>query len=234
MIYGIQKTAFVDCPGIPSKGIPPSLCTVLFFGGCNLRCPYCHNKDIVLKNTEPFDVDEVFELLISRKHLIEWVCISGGEPTIYEDKLVDFVKSLKTMNFKIKLDTNGTNPSVVKNISEFVDYFAVDVKTINYKLCNSSDGFFKLMDTLWYLSRMDKPFLLRTTIYPPFVGEYFIRYVLDVLKNLNIKNIDWFFNAFDNKNVLEEKAKVYPSTTGEYIKNLLKDIEIPEDIHIHF
>ncbi|MGC9287211.1 MAG: hypothetical protein ACP5E7_06635, partial [Hydrogenobaculum sp.] len=62
----------------------------------------------------------------------------------------------------------------------------------------------------------------------------FIRYVLDVLKNLNIKNIDWFFNAFDNKNVLEEKAKVYPSTTGEYIKNLLKDIEIPEDIHIHF
>jgi len=134
----------------------------------------------------------------------------------------------------LKLDTNGTKPLVIKDVCEFVDYVALDVKTINYKLYNSNDGFFKLIDTLCYLSRIDKPFLLRTTLYPPFVGEYFIRYMLDVFKNLDIKNIDWFFNAFDNKNVLEEKAKAHTSTTSEHIKNLLKDIEIPQDIHIHF
>ncbi|GAB6078986.1 anaerobic ribonucleoside-triphosphate reductase activating protein [Hydrogenobaculum acidophilum] len=234
MIYGIQKISFVDCLGVPSKGIPPSLCTVLFFGGCNLRCPYCHNKDIVLKNTKPFDVNEVFELLKSRKHLVEWVCISGGEPTVYEDKLLNFLKSLKTMNFKIKLDTNGINPSVVKDISDFVDYFAIDVKTIDYNHCNHKDGLFKVVKTILYLHETNKPFILRTTCYPPFVNEYFILYMLDVLSNLNIKHIDWYFNPFDNQNVLEEKAKAYPSTTKDDIKKLLENIEIPPHISIHY
>ena len=234
MIYGIQKTSFVDCPGVPSKGIPPSLCTVLFFGGCNLRCPYCHNKDIVLKNTKPFDVKEVFELLKSRKHLVEWVCISGGEPTVYEDKLLSFLKSLKTMNFKIKLDTNGINPSVVKDISNFVDYFAIDIKTVDYSYCNHKDGLFKVVKTILYLHKTNKPFILRTTYYPPFVNEYFILYMLDILSNLNIKHIDWYLNPFDNKNVLEEKAKAYPSTTKDDIKKLLENIEMPSYIHIYY
>jgi len=234
MIYGIQKTSFVDCPGVPSRGIPPSLCTVLFFGGCNLRCPYCHNKDIVLKNTKVFDINEVFELLKSRKHLIEWVCISGGEATIYEGKLLDFLKSLKTMNFKIKLDTNATNPTVVKDVCEFVDYFAIDVKTTDYSFCKNKEGLFKVVKTILYLSKIRKPFLLRTTVYPPFVNEYFIVYILDILTNLNIKNIDWYFNPFDNKNVLEESARVYPSTNREYIKEIFKNIEVPPHINIHY
>ncbi len=234
MIYGIQRTSFVDCSGCPSFGIPPSICTVLFFGGCNLRCPYCHNKDIVYKTSKEFEIEYVFELLLSRKHLIDWICISGGEPTIYKNELKDFLKSLKTMGFHIKLDTNGTSPSVLEHIQEFVDYIALDVKAIDYKLCEDKDGFSKLIKSISLLSKAKKPFLLRTTFYPPFVGEHFVRYILNVLMDLNVKNIDWYFNPFDNKHVLKEEAKVYDSTTKEDIENLLKDITPPPSVHFYW
>ncbi len=234
MIYGIQKTSFVDCPGVDFGmiHIPPSLCSVLFLGGCNLRCPYCHNKDIVLKTIEPIDDNFVFELLEKRKHLINWICISGGEPT-ENDGLYDLLKILKHSGYYIKLDTNGLNKEAISSIKDFVDYFAIDIKALDYKPLGDKNGFNKLVGSIEYLIEIEKPFLLRTTVYPPYVDEVFIKSVLEYLnfilkaKNKAHIKINWYLNPFDNMHTLNKEASKCQSTDKAYIKELLKDIVNP-------
>jgi pyruvate formate lyase activating enzyme len=118
-IAGWVKNSFIDYPGTVS--------TVLFFSGCNLRCPYCHNPGIV-QNASPRDIPfrDILDFLVKRKNLIEGVVLSGGEPTIHE-ALETIVQEIRSLEYKIKLDTNGMLPEKIKKIAP--DYLALDIKT---------------------------------------------------------------------------------------------------------
>lgn len=122
-ICGIQKTSLVDYPG--------QMATVIFTGGCNFNCPYCHNSQLIPRDVEPeYTVGATLDLLYRRKHLIDSVVISGGEPTLQPD-LHGFISKIKnTTDFKVKLDTNGSNPDVLKKLIDdgLVDYVAMDIK----------------------------------------------------------------------------------------------------------
>ncbi len=122
-IYGMEKLSMVDFDG--------HLCTTLFLGGCNFRCPYCQNSDLVyLKNISSIPEAEIFDYLSKRKGIIDSVCISGGEPTLYP-QLYNFISKIKDLNLLVKLDTNGTNPALLQKLidNKKIDYVAMDIKS---------------------------------------------------------------------------------------------------------
>ena len=122
-IQGFQKMTLLDFPGAVA-------CTV-FTGGCNLRCPFCHNADLVRTPTMYVNMlPQVMEYLEKRKGLIDGVCVTGGEPLLQPD-LQDFLKTVKEMGYRIKLDTNGSLPDKLSRILKtgLVDYVAMDVKS---------------------------------------------------------------------------------------------------------
>jgi len=119
-IAGIQKLSLLDYPSLT--------CATIFLSGCNFRCPFCHNAPL-LTETENLSYNEVLLFLQSRTKLLDAVCISGGEPTIYPlQELQNFIADCKNLGYKVKLDTNGTNPQKLKNLLPSLDYVAMDIK----------------------------------------------------------------------------------------------------------
>ncbi len=122
-IYGMEKLSLVDYDGY--------VASTVFTGGCNFKCGFCHNSALVLdyNKIESMAESEVLEYLTKRKGIIEGLCITGGEPTLNPD-LPEFIEKAKAVGVKVKLDTNGTNPEMVKYLCEsgLVDYFAMDIK----------------------------------------------------------------------------------------------------------
>ena len=121
-ISGIQKMTLLDFPGKVA-------CTV-FLHGCNYRCPFCHNAELLEGKPEPLmTVEEFLSFLKKRVGLLDGVCISGGEPTL-SPGLEGLMKEIKSMGFAVKLDTNGSRPGVLKELvaEGLVDYVAMDIK----------------------------------------------------------------------------------------------------------
>lgn len=122
-IQGLQKTTLLDFPG--------RVAATVFLGGCNFRCPFCHNGDLVLSPaTEPaFSRDEVLSYLKKRSRILDGVCVTGGEPTLQPD-LASFLAQIKALGLAVKLDTNGYRPEVLKALcrESLVDYVAMDIK----------------------------------------------------------------------------------------------------------
>ena len=123
-IMGLQKVTLLDFPGKVA-------CTV-FFGGCNLRCPFCHNASLVLpRGEEPvMSEEQFFALLRKRQGILDGVCITGGEPLL-QPELPRFITDVRALGYSVKLDTNGTMPERLAPIlaSKSVDYVAMDVKS---------------------------------------------------------------------------------------------------------
>lgn len=122
-IHGLNKLTLLDYPG--------HMACLIFTGACNYRCPFCHNASLVLNpNSQPaISEEEIFAFLLSRKDILEGVCISGGEPTLQAD-LPEFIRKIRTMGFHVKLDTNGSRPGILKNLlgEGLLDYVAMDIK----------------------------------------------------------------------------------------------------------
>lgn len=122
-ICGFQKMTMLDFPGKVA-------CTV-FTGGCNFRCPFCHNALLVteIDNENTFDEDEIITYLHKRKGIIDGVCITGGEPLLQKD-IAEFLRKVKATGMPVKLDTNGSYPEKLRElVSEgLIDYVAMDIK----------------------------------------------------------------------------------------------------------
>lgn len=121
-IHGLQKMTLLDFPGHVA-------CTV-FLGGCDWRCPYCHNYELATGQVPPvMEEEELFAFLAKRKGLLDGVAITGGEPCLRRD-LPDFIAKIRELGFPVKLDTNGTHPAVLKEILDqhLVEYVAMDIK----------------------------------------------------------------------------------------------------------
>lgn len=127
-INGFNKVTLLD--------YPKHLAATIFLGGCNMRCSFCQNASLVIDPTSvpAISVDEILSYLDKRKGIIEGVCITGGEPTIYPE-LHDFIKLIKSKGVLVKLDTNGSNPSLLKSLAEerLIDYVAMDIKNSKEK-----------------------------------------------------------------------------------------------------
>lgn len=127
-ICGFQKMTTLDFPG-------KIACTV-FTGGCNFRCPFCHNALLVtdIDENAVFSEDEILTYLYKRKGILDGVCITGGEPLIQKD-ITEFIEKVKETGMLVKLDTNGSNPKKLKELVEngLVDYVAMDIKNSKAK-----------------------------------------------------------------------------------------------------
>ncbi len=127
-IHGFNKTTLLDYPG--------HLASTIFLGGCNFRCPFCHNASLVLSpaGQPTIPEEEVFKNLKKRTGIIEGVCITGGEPTLYPG-LTGFIRKIKELGFLVKLDTNGNNPHIIKELIKngYLDYVAMDIKNSRAK-----------------------------------------------------------------------------------------------------
>ena len=162
-IYGLQKTTLVDYPG--------HVATTLFTGGCNFRCPYCHNGDLVigLEDIEPYAMEDIFSHLQKRKAVLDGVVISGGEPTLQAD-LPDFIRQIKELGYLVKLDTNGTNPAMLHSLVEegLVDYVAMDIKHSRAKYASIShaadDSLESIAASVDYLKEGHVDYEFRTTL----------------------------------------------------------------------
>lgn len=135
-LCGLQKTTLLDYPG--------HVAATVFLGGCNFRCPFCHNSGLIGSDAKPlFTEEEILGFLQKRKGILEGICVTGGEPTLQAD-LEAFLKKGKDLGYLIKLDTNGYRPEVLKKlISEgLIDYVAMDIKAgrNNYEIASGFSG----------------------------------------------------------------------------------------------
>jgi len=177
-IGGFQQLTLVDFPGL--------VAATVFTQGCNFRCSFCHNPELVLPELfgEPLPVEVIFDFLSSRQGKLQGLVITGGEPTLQEG-LPDFIARVKKMGFAVKLDTNGSRPEVLSSLIDLhlIDYFALDIKSslIRYPqvtgiACDTA----KIKESIDLIVKSGIPYQLRTTL----VKEFCSREDLDAIQSL--------------------------------------------------
>ena len=121
--YGLQKLTLLDYPG--------NMAATVFTGGCNFRCPFCHNRSLVFLNENDSEIDneDIFDFLKSRNKILDGICITGGEPLLHKG-ITAFIKRVRDLGLKVKLDTNGSNFEALRRLidEKLVDYVAMDIK----------------------------------------------------------------------------------------------------------
>jgi len=219
-IRGLFKTSLVDYPGKVSA--------VIFIGGCNLRCGYCHNPELALNNPaiEKIEESEVLEFLKKRKGLLDGITVSGGEPTM-DRGLIPFLEKVRTLGLSIKLDTNGFFPRVVYECLEkkLIDYAAVDVKTSpeKYPLLTGKDISFKdVLSTLEILKNSLTDFEIRTTCVPGFATVDDIKKIGEATGRLK----KYYLQQFVNTNtLLDSGIKMLNPYSADYLRQLKAEAE---------
>lgn len=222
MIQTIVKTSMVD--------YPREIATTLFTGGCNFRCPFCQNAELVL---HPYDVpgytrDQIMNHLEDRRNILTAVCISGGEPTLWGTELTDLCREIKTLGYKIKLDTNGTRPDVIRNLinSDLIDYVAMDIKTSleNYPKVSGipNPDTQKIRDSVELLFNSDIPFEFRTTVVKELHSERDFEKIADWLKGAPAYYLQRYWN--NENNIQTGLSPETPDTMQEYLRILQKTI----------
>ena len=222
-IYGLEKLSLVDYDG--------KICATVFAGNCNFKCGFCHNSALVedYSKLPTYSEQEIFEYLTKRKGVLEGVCVSGGEPTLDAD-LPNFLEKLKTLGYSVKLDTNGTNPSMVKSIIDngLADYIAMDIK-------NDKDNYAKIIGFERYdTSKVEKTVELlmseninyefRTTLIDNYHKKQNIISICEWIKGANkyclqkFKDSGSCLNSQGLTAVGDTKAKEFLQIANKYVK----------------
>lgn len=160
-VAGWQGLSLIDYPG--------KMSAVIFLAGCNMRCHYCHNRQILDTSKNVLSFEKVLELLRQRLGWLDGVVVTGGEPTMSLE-LIPILRALRSLGLLIKLDTNGTRPDVVKQVVDLklVDYVALDVKAPAAKHISITGlPISAVLNTVRYLKTQNSvPYMLRTTLSP--------------------------------------------------------------------
>lgn len=167
-IAGFQPLSLIDFPG--------TVCSIVFTQGCPFRCVYCHNPELIPVERDglwqPISEEHVFATLEKRKNIVEGVCITGGEPTVQAD-LVEFIRRVKALGLRVKLDTNGVHPQKIEELlqEQLVDFFAMDLKHVWPRYHEIIGlGHQKIVEnakkTAQILQESGVPYEFRTTVYP--------------------------------------------------------------------
>jgi pyruvate formate lyase activating enzyme len=215
-IKGFLETSFVDWPG--------KVCAVLFLAGCNFRCPYCHNHELVLNpHRHPsISMDSIMDRLNSFKGWIDGVCISGGEPTV-NDNLLDLMRRVRNSGFLVKLDTNGTRPDLLHELIEegLLDYVAMDVKAPPFFEAYSivtgvSAPIRAVQESIRLLKENKVPYEFRTTVIPAFHGEPEIAAMADYLAGCSL----WRLQTYNPENAMNEELRGLSGYSPEEMQRL--------------
>ena len=224
-IHGLQKMTLLDFPG--------NVACTIFLGGCDFRCQYCHNFELVDGSAEAvMDEGELFSFLEKRKGVLDGVCITGGEPCLRRD-LPDFISRIKTLGYKVKLDTNGAHPDMVKELMEaqLLDYVAMDIKNCPekysltagltqsaYKDLNKSFCLEKVEETVALLLEERIDYEFRTTV----VEQYHTEDDFHKIGNWIAGAKKFFLQQYVPRDTVPDRTLTAPSreTMENYIKIL--------------
>lgn len=185
---GMEKLSLVDFDG--------KLSCTLFTGGCNYKCPFCHNSSL-MSMQQTIDFEEILNFLKSRKKMLDAVVITGGEPTLHQN-LPIIIKKIKDLGYLIKLDTNGTNPKMLKELidNKLIDYVAMDIKTSfnNYNLVTNTLNplIDNVKESINILKTTNINYELRTTL----VKEYHNLDTIEEMKQLLVGTKNLFLQKF--------------------------------------
>ena len=225
---GIQKLTLLDYPG--------QVACTLFTVGCNMKCPFCHNKDLVFvpENLNYLNPDDVLDFLNKRQGIIDAVCITGGEPLLQEG-LLDFLRQVKELNYKVKVDTNGLFPERLKEFidSGLVDYIAMDIKNTFEKYAltiglNESEQLIKtIKKSIKYLLDSDIDYEFRTTI----VKEYHTKEdLIEIAKYIKDAKNYYLQQFVDSGKCIKEGLNSYNTEEMqelyESVKEIIPDVQL--------
>jgi pyruvate formate lyase activating enzyme len=211
---GFQKTTLVDFPG--------RVASIVFTGGCNMRCHYCYNPDLVLRTAKPIEEEYILSTLMERKKLIDAVVVTGGEPTIWPD-LPDFLAKLKRLGFSVKLDTNGTNPQMLSAMISkgLVDYVAMDIKAPWSKyqeVVGTSVDVEKIKASVGIIKESAPDYEFRTTSAPTLTSVDLAEIAAQISPAKR-----WFIQQFSSgSKVLDPKILKFPSLGWAEIEKVAK------------
>lgn len=211
--HGHVKSSFID--------YPDKIATVFFVKGCNFRCKYCHNSELLGDWKQEYDEKYVFDYLEKRKKYIDAVCLSGGEITLY-DGIDVFLQKVKDKGFLTKIDTNGTNPSKLKKLidSKCLDYIAMDVKAPMNKYDKIVDlkvDTKKIIESINLIRKSNIRYEFRTTVCQELLN---ISDISEIIEQLNGAETYVLQNFRDSDNVLVGKGKLTP-----YSEDILFDLK---------
>lgn len=215
-ILGIEKSSFIDYPN--------NICTVVFTGGCNFRCPYCHNSSIVNNIGDKIEEDEIISFLKGRRRFVDALCITGGEPTIQKG-LYYFIRKVKGEGFNIKLDTNGTNPDLLRKLidEKLINYVAMDIKAplAKYSLVAQTPVALEdIQESINILLENKIDYEFRTTVCKELLSIEDIKIIAEEIKGCNTYVLQ---NFRDGETVLAGQDKFKPYTDEE-LKEIRNDI----------
>ena len=215
-IAGLHKTSLLD--------YPEKVSTVIFTSGCNLSCPFCHNPELVSPQLGAFKIPEteIWDFLKKRKKILDAVVITGGEPTIYPD-LIDFIGKIKKMGYLVKLDTNGTNPEMIKKIldTHLLDYIAMDIKGAlsDYpRIVGKEINLDNIKKSIDYITKSKIDYEFRTTVVPTLHDKNTFRDIGLLIKNAN----KYYIQQFRNSKTLSDEFKEITPYSDEKIREFEK------------
>ena len=218
LLLGLTKTTLLDYPG--------HVASTIFTGGCNFRCPFCHNGQLVLNpaGEESISEEEVFDHLRKRKNVLDGVCITGGEPTIQADLYI-FIQKIKDMGYSIKLDTNGTNPQLLEKLVEdkLIDYVAMDVKNTSLKYPETAfcteNALKRVKESVDYLLKGMIPYEFRTTVVRELHDAGDLKEIASWIAGADC----WYIQSYkDSDNVIDHRFHAY---SKEELEEMILGIE---------
>lgn len=229
-IKNIEKSSTVD--------YPPYISAVVFLSGCNFRCLFCYNAELAKDTSQLPDIpkNEFIEWLKSRQGKLDSVTIGGGEPTIHNEELICFIRQIKDLGFKVKLDTNGSYPDVIKKLldQKLIDYIAMDIKSdiLGYdKTCGVVVSIPDIDRSIKMIMSSGIPYEFRTTIVPGIHDEKTIHNIGLWIKDAKKYAIQQFkpINTLDPS---LENTKPYSDKEFENMKKSFTDLKTAAEIEM--
>ena len=217
-LFGIQKLTLLD--------YPQKMASTIFTGGCNFRCPFCQNSDLVFlpANMPELQEEDVLSFLEKRKGILDGVCISGGEPLL-NPELAGFLKKIKDMGYAVKLDTNGSSPDQLKHLVEegLVNYVAMDIKNAPQKYSETAGirnlDLSGIQESITYLKEGHVAYEFRTTIVKELHTAQDIQDMADWLQGAAA----WYLQNFeDSDRVIQKGLHAWDEETLQQFQKLAK------------
>ena len=217
-ISGFQKTSLID--------FPQKIACIVFTNGCNFRCGYCHNPELFTNKEPALSVPDFFAYLNTRKNKLDGVVITGGEPTLQKD-LHKKKKKIKDLDFCVKLDTNGTNPNVIKQLLDLklLDYIAMDIKaplSLYESITNVKFDTSKIAESIDLIKNSNIDYEFRTTVIKSQLSLENFKQIGEEIRGAKA----YYLQEFIPTKILDESLMNEKSYTKEEFKNIcniLKD-----------
>ncbi|MFD2942405.1 anaerobic ribonucleoside-triphosphate reductase activating protein [Flavobacterium notoginsengisoli] len=204
VIYSLTPFTLLD--------YPHKTACIVWFAGCNMRCLYCYNPDIVLGKGK-IDFESILTFLQTRKGLLDGVVLSGGECTLSKH-IISFIKEIKKMGFAVKIDTNGSNPKILNSLihDQLIDYVALDYKSLphTFKKITQSGLFSPFEESLRLLIQSNISFEVRTTFHSSLITENDFVQMIEYLENQNFEGnyyVQHFMNNVPTISKLDDSKK---------------------------